>query len=60
MAMPVKTLKWWAIQLIIHLTVGVYVDYEQLQNCGKLHGGICFPSQDTMLQRIKTSIYKYL
>ena len=37
-------LKWQAIQLAIHSSVGeqIAIDDEELQNRGKLHASICF------------------
>ena len=39
-------LKWWAIQLAIHSTVGIQIDYKQLQSLAKLHTNIYFPSRN--------------
>ena len=36
-------LKWWEIQLAIHLTVDAKVDYKQLYNNDKLYASIYFP-----------------
>ena len=58
---PVKNyLKWRAIQLAIHSTVGAQIEYKQLQNRGEFHASIYFPSQDTTLQIIKVGISKDL
>ena len=49
-------LKWQAIQLAIHSTVGEEIDYA----CMHMHACICLPSQDTVFQIITIGISKYL
>ena len=61
LTIPVKNyLKWRAIQLAIHSTIGAWVEYKQLQNRGKFHASTCFPSRDTTPQIIKIGISKDL
>ena len=50
-------LKLQAIWLAIHSPVGGQIDYEYPQNHGELLLGICFPSQGTILQIIKTDVF---
>ena len=39
-------LKWQAIQLAVHSIVSTWIDYEQLQNHGKLRTSICNTSDN--------------
>ena len=50
-------LKLQAIWLAIHSPVGGQIDNEYPQNHGELLVGICFPSQGTVLQIIKTGVF---
>ena len=59
--MPVKKLSKMvgnsASYSYTHSTVGVQIDYEQLQNHDKLHASICFPSRDTKFKSVYFQIF---